>query len=169
MGGLEGIGKFSGFSTTWRLIIQSSHPTHCTNEIALSAKIGQNVWKMNPFARGWKIEGAIGRSPGLVSNFPTIDRFENGVATSIKSIDLGAKSYQNLQTLNNTLQGYVTKVANFNGATYGGTTIEASDITGRQLLLAIPPNATEEQLNVIKQVTTWAAEQGVNVVTQVVR
>ena len=45
-------------------------------------------------------------------NFPVIDRFNNGLATSIKSLDLGAKSYQNLTTLPRTVEEYVNKLAN---------------------------------------------------------
>jgi RHS repeat-associated protein len=142
---------------------------NCTNEIELSAKLGQNVWKMNPFDRGWAIEKAIGRSPQLVDNFPTIDRFENGVATSIKSIDLGAKTYQNIGALTSEVQGYVGKVANFNGARWGGA--EITGITGRQLILAIPPNATAQQMAALQQLQAWAANQGqgVNLILQVVK
>ncbi|MRR31689.1 hypothetical protein EG834_15470, partial [bacterium] len=74
----------------------------CGNEIQLSAKLGQDVWKMNPFTRGGEIESTLGRSPNLAQNFPVIDRYNNGLATSIKSLDLGAKSYQNLTTLTRT-------------------------------------------------------------------
>jgi len=144
---------------------------NCTNEIELSAKLGQNVWKMNPFDRGWKIEEAIGRSRELVDNFPTIDRFENGVATSIKSIDLGAKTYQNIGVLTSQVQGYVTKVGNFNGASWGGTDITANMITGRQLILAIPSNATAQQMAALQQLQVWAANlsQPVNLTLQVVK
>ena len=141
----------------------------CGNEIQLSAKLGQDVWKMNPFTRGMKIESTLGRSPQLVQNFPTIDRFENGVVTSIKSIDLAAKSYQNLQTLQSTLKGYVTKLANFDGASFGGFSISQNMINDRQLLLAISPNASADQLKVIQKITSWAANQGVKVVQQIVR
>jgi hypothetical protein len=119
--------------------------------------------------RGVQIENAIGRSPQLANNFPTIDRFENGIATSIKSIDLGAKSYQNIGTLTSQVQEYVTKVANFPGARWGGTEITTNMITGRQLILAIPPNATAQQMAALQQLQTWAANQGVNLTLQVVK
>jgi hypothetical protein len=66
----------------------------------------QNLWNMNPSTRGNLIENLLGRSPNLAQNFPVIDRFKNGLATSIKSLDLGAKSYQNLTTLPQTVEGY---------------------------------------------------------------
>jgi hypothetical protein len=135
----------------------------------VSAELGENVWKMHPFKRGWAIEKAIGRSPNLVDNFPVIDMFENGIATSIKSINLGAKSYQNTDTLNRTVQGYIKKVANFNGASWGGFEISPNMIEGRELLLAIPPNATAEQLQVLTDLVVSAADQGVQLVLKVVR
>ncbi len=141
----------------------------CTNEVQLSAKLGQNIWKMNPFDRGWAIERALGRSPQLVDNFPTIDRFENGIATSIKSINLGAQTYQDIGALTSRVQGYVTKLANFNGASYGGFDITANMITGRALLLAIPPNASAQQMAALQQLQAWATTQGVTLTLQVVK
>ncbi len=72
---------------------------------------GSGLWKLNPFARGQQIEQALGHN--LPSNFPVIDRFENGLATSIKSLDLDAAAYQSSATLNRALTGYVDKVAGF--------------------------------------------------------
>lgn len=74
---------------------------------------------MNPFDRGVAIENALGRSQYLAQNFPVIDRWQNGIATSIKSIDLMAKSYQNTATLTQTIQGYINKLANWQGARWG--------------------------------------------------
>ena len=74
---------------------------------------GTSVWLIPPVIRGRFIERALGSN--LPFNYPTIDRFANGVATSIKSIDLGAKTYQNLPTLAYTLRGYVDSVANWPG------------------------------------------------------
>jgi filamentous hemagglutinin len=103
----------------------------------------------------------LGRSPELASNFPVVDRFQNGVATSIKSIDLLAKSYQNISTLTRTVQGYVNTLANWKGATWGNVAIQADQIMGRELLLAIPPNASEAQLQALQELQIWALEQGV--------
>ncbi len=141
----------------------------CTNEINLSLKLGQDVWKMNPIDRGWAIENEIGRSPQLVSNFPTIDRYENGLATSIKSIDLAAKAYQNIGRLTSTVQGYINQLYNFQGAFYDGFRITSSEIAGRQLILAIPPNATAQQMAALQQLQAQAAQQGISLVLQVVK
>jgi RHS repeat-associated protein len=139
----------------------------CANEINLSAKLGQDVWQMGLKLRGEAIERAIGRSPQLHQNFPTIDRYENGLATSIKSIDLAAKTYQNIGRLTSTVQGYINQLYNFNGASFAGTDITV--VTGRQLILAIPPNATAQQLAALQQLQAQAAQQGINLVLQVVK
>jgi hypothetical protein len=106
-----------------------------------------------------------------VSNFPTIDQWNNGIATSIKSINLGATSYQNIPTLTSTVTGYVSQLENFTGTIWGGVTIAAGDITGRTLILAIPPNATPEQLAALQNLVTWASQlqNPVTVTLQVVK
>lgn len=117
------------------------------------------VWKLNPFQRGQQIEQALGHN--LPSNFPTIDRFENGIATSIKSIDLDAASYLNDATLSRTLTGYVDKAAGFNGRTWAGRTIESDDILGRGLDLAIPHSGNASQQAIINQAVKYGATRGV--------
>jgi RHS repeat-associated protein len=99
-------------------------------------KLVGSVWKLGNFARGIAIETALGKN--LASGFPVIDRFLNGTATSIKSIDLTAKTYQDTEKLAGTLEKYVDKVSNFNGATYGNQTVKGSDIAARELQVAIP-------------------------------
>ena len=86
--------------------------------------------------------------------------WENSVVTSIKSLDLGAKTYQNLSTLARTVQGYIDKLANFRGVPtgWGKAVIRSTDITARELLLAIPPGATEAQLAVLQRLQQQASD-----------
>lgn len=111
------------------------------------------VWSLRPFARGVAIENALGRN--LPYNFPVIDRFSGGVATSIKSIDLGAQTYQNVGKLQRTLTRYINAVAAFNGRTWGGAVVDRSSITGRALELAIPASGG----NLLQQAVLQAAVQ----------
>ena len=93
-----------------------------------------------------------------------IDRFENGVATSIKSIDLGVKSYQNIGQLTGTVKGYVNALADWQGVRqWGGISIENSKIIARDLLLAIPQGATQAQLAALQQLQQWASTVGVTI------
>ena len=148
----------------------------CTNEAQTAirgtqnaAQTVQSVWRLDPLKRGQEIERMLGRSPQLSQNFPVIDRFENGVATSIKSIDLGAKSYQNIGTLTSTVRGYVSELANWQGVrSWGNFGIGPNDIRARALLLAIPSGATEAQVAALRALQQWAANVGVVVNVTVV-
>jgi hypothetical protein len=74
---------------------------------------------MNPLAQGTAIENRLGRSSQLAGNSPVIDRFQNGVAISIKSIDLLAKTYQNISNLIRTIKGYVNTPLSLPGLSKG--------------------------------------------------
>jgi filamentous hemagglutinin len=121
-----------------------------------------SVWDLSPFARGQSIEQTLGAN--LPQNFPVIDKFnwDTGVATSIKSIDLTAPSYQNMSTLSSTLNGYVNSVAGFSGQNWAGISINANQITGLQLQLAIPEGtASAAQQAMINATATRAQGLGV--------
>lgn len=121
----------------------------------------RGVWSMTPFARGVAIERTLGQN--LPSNFPRIDRFHNGVATSIKSMDVTAPTYQNAATIRSTGRGYVDAVANFRGATSGDTVITNNQITSRALDLAVPPGATSAQWEALSDIVSYGTQQNVNV------
>ncbi len=94
----------------------------------------------------------------LPQNFPVIDRFVNGVATSIKTLDLNAATYQNVATLSRQVQGYINTLANFQGAQW----LQANMITGRELLLAVPSGAgTQAQWAALQALQQYAANLGV--------
>lgn len=61
-----------------------------------------------------------------------------GIATSIKSLDIGAASYRNVAILTRTLNGYVDDLGAFAGRTWAGVTVPGASIAGRELVLAIP-------------------------------
>jgi hypothetical protein len=143
----------------------------CATAVEAALGIGTSVWKLDPLQRGWAIEKLIGRGSLLrnLPGFPTIDKFENGIATSIKSIDLGTKTYQNIGALTSTVQGYIDKLAGFTGDSYGGVTIYNAMIRGRELILAIPRNASAEQMKALQQLAANAVNQGVNLVLKVIK
>jgi hypothetical protein len=96
-----------------------------------------SVWNMAPSARGFAIEGMLGGN--LPKAFPVIDKFADGVATSIKSIDLTAETYGKGNNLLNTLKGYTNKLSDFKGASRNGFRLRESDITSKVLEVAIQP------------------------------
>jgi hypothetical protein len=72
---------------------------------AAKEAVERSVWKLPWATRGFTIEEQLGAN--LPQKFPVIDKFTGGVATSIKSVDLTAASYQNVGTLTNRLNSFV--------------------------------------------------------------
>ena len=89
------------------------------------------AWKLGWAKRGRYFEERLGRT--LHENFPVIDKIPDGVATSIKSIDLNAATYQNAAGLTGRLQKYVSEVSEFIGDRLGNDVVEFSDVKGRAL------------------------------------
>ena len=124
------------------------------------ARAAEGVWGLGWAARGQAIEQALGAN--LPSSFPVVDRFSGGVATSIKSMDLNATSYQNIGNLTLRLNSYVESIAAFNGARFGGSVVESSQITALQLQLAIPSgSASVAQQAAISAAAARAQSMGV--------
>jgi RHS repeat-associated protein len=102
-------------------------------------RIFGSVWKLGNFVRGAMIESMLGAN--LPRAFPVIDKFLNGVATSIKSLDLTAKTYQNAKALASKINGYVDKLADFNGAKLGQAEVELLKSRQRSFSWLFPPVA----------------------------
>ncbi|MFB0535680.1 MAG: RHS repeat-associated core domain-containing protein [Anaerolineae bacterium] len=119
----------------------------------------RSVWRLPPLQRGTVIHQRLGQN--LPQNFPVIDRFANGTATSIKSLDLNAPTYQNIGGLTSKVQGYINTLASFPGATRGNIAITAPQITGRVVELAVPPGATPAQSMALQQLQQYASSLGV--------
>jgi hypothetical protein len=66
---------------------------------------------------------------------------EEGRVVSLKTLDLGAQRYQDLKQLQQAVQEYIKKLAEFRGASYGKESeqviIRAQDIKIRELWLVI--------------------------------
>jgi len=105
-------------------------------------------------ARGRYFEERLGRT--LHVNFPAIDKIPDGVATSIKSIDLKAATYQDAARLTGRLQKYVNEVSEFVGGQMRKDVVEFFDIKARALSLAVPRGMTAAQREAINAVRSWA-------------
>jgi hypothetical protein len=117
-------------------------------------------WSLPPSPRGLAIEEMLGGN--LPQNFPTIDRFANGTATSIKSIDLTAASYQGPGGLTSKLTGYVNSVAGFDGDTLGTFAILQGETTARELVVAVQSGvASSAQQAALTGVVQYGASKGV--------
>ncbi|HEX4725189.1 MAG TPA: hypothetical protein VH333_21950 [Pseudonocardiaceae bacterium] len=135
-----------------------------TEADATDAAFGRmSVWAKDWSTRGMEIDSELGGN--LPPFFPTIDKFENGVVTSIKSVDLTAPTYQNASALTSKLKGYVDSVADFKEETWGRVEITEDDFTGRALQVAIQPGvASTAQLTALDQLGQYAASKGVQLI-----
>lgn len=98
----------------------------------------------------------------MPSNLPVIDRFENGIATSIKSIDLDGTSYLTGSGLKNTLTRYVDEVAGYQGTGakgWAGVIIREKQIAGRGLDLIIPHSGSTAQQQVLAEIVKYGASR----------
>lgn len=120
-----------------------------------------SAWSKDWSTRGLEIEKQLGGN--LPRSFPTIDKFDNGVATSIKSVDLSAPTYQDTGPLASRLRSYVDSVADFKGKSFDGVTIRPNDITQRELQVAVQPGVmSSAQQAAFDQVEQYAQSKGVN-------
>ena len=96
---------------------------------------------------------------GLPPSFPVVDRFLNGAATSVKSLDLAAKTYQTGSRVLSTLTSYIDKLSNFGGDKFGGVVV--SNITSKTLEVVVPANATPQQVAAFVKAAQYASEAGI--------
>ena len=121
------------------------------------------AWKLGWAARGNYFSEQLGAD--LPATFRTIDSFSNGIATSIKSIDLNAATYQDAARLTYRLNAYIDSVATYDGSVLGSIQILPANISGRALSLAIPKGSmTAAQRSAIDAARTRAQAFGVNLI-----
>jgi hypothetical protein len=110
------------------------------------------IWKLGWGLRGQKFNELFG-DPTFPSNYPVIDKIPNGIATSVKSIDLNAASYQKDAILTYRLEDFVARVRGFDGADWGDLSIKKTDIADRAVQLVVPKGSmTDAQRIVIEEV-----------------
>lgn len=133
---------------------------------------GEDVWKLGWSQRGFKIDNLLGNNLG--STFKTVDRFDNGVLTSIKSYDL-VNSYQKSGAWLSQLKTDIRSLSNFTSAT-GRTAdgvefrIDSSMVNSRVLHIAIPDvSLTGTRLDEYQKAVEYAKELGITLITTVVR
>ena len=116
-------------------------------------------------ARGWLVAQVLGRSPDLVDNFPVIDRFENGVATSIKSVNPFAGNEGDPQAWVARIRGYIRELSNWQGqqTPWGSVRIAPGDILERIMELAVPSRLQPAQMRALQQLQQYAGQQNPSV------
>jgi RHS repeat-associated protein len=138
----------------------------------------KGVWAENPLERGRLIEEKLGAMNDILgNNFKTIDKFERRPGsvyadsiTSIKSIDVTLKTYNQGNNFYNRLRSYVDDVANYNTHTQLGTTVTADAATKRYLEVALPPvQLTQSQAEQLQKAFDYAKSVGVEIIVKIVK
>jgi len=120
----------------------------------------RGLWDLGPGVRGELIEKMLGQN--LPQTFDVFDKFLNGTATSIKSMDLAAQTYLQPQNIIRVGEKYVDAAAAFQGATRGGFTLRASQIVQRVVEIAVPSGtANAAQQTAFQTVINYGKRFGV--------
>ncbi len=130
-----------------------------------------SLWSLSPFARGFAIEaklleGVPNLIPAGMRNFPVIDYFYNGIARSIKSLDLTSASYQEGGAIISKLSGYAEKLSGFSSKLWRNVRIPpaGASINARELVVALEPGAaTSAQMEALRDFQQMAATKWPNV------
>ncbi len=131
---------------------------------AAAGAAAQNPWKLGWAARGKFFDKVFGKGT-LNPLSRTIDDFEAGIATSRKSIDLNAATYQDFGRLTSRLDAYIGKLVEYTGTTWGGDEILPSQITSRVLQVIIPKGSMSPvQRAAIEAARERARKAGINLI-----
>ena len=115
------------------------------------------VWTLTPTERGRAIEKFFGQN--LHDNFPIIDIFKDGVATSIKSTNTYAKSYADIADLKSLWTKYVDDLAKLEPTTeFAGDIVE--NVQKQALQIIIPDPLNQSQLQILNEVIDYAKGKG---------
>lgn len=129
----------------------------------VASQAASEAWRLGWAARGIYFSERLGAN--LPPNFPVIDKWLDGIITSIKSIDLRAATYQSAERLTCRLNDYINKLIFFDPDELAFTTIKSSAIKGRVLSLAIPKGSmTAAQRAAIEAVRTRARAFGIDLI-----
>jgi len=163
-------GSASSLDQFARTLVQYLHYSDDIYFVELGGS-ARDEWKQPPMKRGERVDGGFDRG-SLPYNFPVIDLWTNGDATSIKSLDLGAASYRNLNTLDRQIAGYIDDMAGYQGNRdpRWKPIIDPSEIKERTLLLVVPLiGARDYQLSYLYTIGNgYAQRKGVRVIVFIV-
>jgi hypothetical protein len=135
---------------------------------ATTADAPSEVWKYGWARRGREIHDQFSDG-SLHPNFPVIDDFPpSGVATSYKSVDLNAATYQNDNSLKYRLNAYADIVSEFNGATFAGNIVSPDKIALRVLHLIIPNGSMTDAQRIVIETARLRASKLKNPVDLIV-
>ena len=123
------------------------------------------AWTLGPAPRGRMIEQAWGHN--LPNAFKTFDRFDNGVATSIKSFNLDLPSFAKPNGVWNAGRKAIDAAINFEGYALLGVRITPQMIQQRAVRIAIPRAPSSAQASEFLRLQQYGAYNGISVTWEV--
>lgn len=107
-----------------------------------------SVWDKTAVERGKLIQEQEGLR-NLPDNFPVYAAYDSvsGKATAVQSIDIRDVSYQEVSKLKSAIRKKCENMEAFSHKTYGGVTLDAADITSKELILYIPSSTEEREVD----------------------
>jgi hypothetical protein len=121
---------------TGAALLAGGVPPVAAGEVA-AAEQASEAWTYGWARRGQYFDQLL-RDGSLPALFRTIDNFTDGIATSIKSIDLNAATYQDAARLTYRLNQYVDDLGDYEGGEMSETNVKLPNITDRVLNLVVP-------------------------------
>jgi hypothetical protein len=135
--------------------------------------VSNTHWTGANFLTGWKVEGTLkdkfmAAGEALPNSFPVVDgwAFDKGLVTSIKSIDLRSKTYQDMKNFETLVDGYVKQLEGWDGSERGflGITIRSKHVKEKMLHLGVPDGAmSSEQRDVLTKIAKQLESSGAKV------
>lgn len=129
------------------------------------ASAKDEVWLLNNFERGYSLRSTF--EGNLPLSYPVIAGWNNGTATSIKSVDLTAPGYQLPGTLTENIRELINDLSAFEGTDkpWGKDNIQINtgEITSKVLLIIIPGNSPQDVYDELASCITYAELNGVQI------
>ena len=121
-----------------------------------------DIWGLDNFKRGDGFRSIFGSN--LPKTYPVIDNYENGNATSFKSIDLTAPYYKSKSKIKKSIKKDIDELSAFNGGekTIDGKKYKVDNIKGKTLKVIIPKNSPKDRKEIIKSLKEYAHSKGIN-------
>ncbi|KHO14397.1 adhesin HecA family 20-residue repeat protein [Acinetobacter baumannii] len=101
----------------------------------------------------------------IKSNFKAFDHWDpaTGLATSDKTLNTAAKTYQDPKKITSQINKYVDQMANFTRDTKGPFRLTDDMITSKEMQLAIPANTSKNQLDAVQKSIDYANTKGITI------
>ncbi len=120
-----------------------------------------DIWKVS--GRKQRISVSQRFEANLPAMYPVINKYENGVATSIKIMNLNAFMYKDAERLGRVLRRHVDDLANFDGYSMKDFSLHGSQIKARELVIVAPENwaPDEKQKEIVATIIKEATNKNV--------